>query len=269
MFQVAGIKEYKLESLRKLLPSVLDQIDVNTEYLIYNTLFLKDSFKDIKHLFKRYGELVGAAENGSLTEELVTEVKELCARTEVNYLIEEGPTAIQDCLDGLREILKAVTSLRRLMGNNGEKKEMLDLNEALANLTVALKREWKRTCQLVMELDTEVLPISCVKSDLYYVLGTTLLNYALAMAKLSEVDPEQKALLMIKTQQKQDHAEILVRCSVVSEGAGTLNEFLNALWQEDLGALSWVINIQHDGDLDLRSEDPNTCMTIIRLPVGQ
>lgn len=104
----------KLESIGRLAAGVAHEINTPMQFIADNTHFLLESFTSIAELLKRYHHLLKEAGEvdtqrlRGITGEL-TELERCC---DINYLLDEFPTALNQTQEGIARISKIVQSLK-------------------------------------------------------------------------------------------------------------------------------------------------------------
>jgi len=266
MLQPTKIKEYRLNSLNMLLPKALEEIETNLEYLIYNMIFLKECFKDFEEAFSGLMELREIVKPEDSAKEIIVWIEKVSSDLELNYLAKEIPKAITDSLDGLRELLRSTAGIRGLTEAQEQKKDIIDINEVLINLTLALKREWSPNSKLNMSLDSKLSKLRGVKSDLHYALGRSLFYHMCLLGSFSKNNANKKGTLSIMTAAQNSHNEIRIS-SHIDSGPCEISSYLpEGDWQKDLEFIKWVITSEHQGEFEIHKECSSKCETIMRLP---
>ncbi len=268
MAEEALLKEYKFDTLNVLLPSAFDQIEVSVEYIIYNTLFLQECIKDFNRAYASLSTCLQDAEKRQVANEVNLNQGELYLYQDRDELIKESHNAINDCLDGLREILRNIAGLKGLVDDlkyKGSKKQVVDINDVLLNLILALKQKWSSESELSMELDSRALPLECVRSNLYCALAMTLLYSIRFLSK--QVPESAKRLLLIKTTTLESHYEITIVAKADIDNSPEILSSLEANWQRDLRFLKWIIASEYGGDIKVYRNRINMCKTVITLPI--
>ena len=269
MAEEALLKEYKLDTLNVLLPSAFDQIEVDVEYIIYNTLFLQECVKDFNRAYDLLERYLKDTDKRHDMSQSFLELKELYLHQDRDELIRESHNAINDCLDGLREILRSIAGLKGFVEDfeyRGSKKQVIDINDALLSLILALKQKWNSKSELNMELDTKVLPLEGVKSNLYHVFGMTLLYHIQFLNEQVPTGAKAKGLLLVKTTAAGFHNEITIASRVANGISKGVSTSLEKHWQKRFPCLKWIIVSQHKGSIEVYRQRLNMCETVITLP---
>ncbi|HEV2973057.1 MAG TPA: response regulator [Pirellulales bacterium] len=103
----------KLEAVGQLAAGIADEINTPTQDLGDNAHFLKGAFRDLETVLDECDRLVQAAKSDSLSAEIAAEFERAVARTDLSYLREEIPKAIDQSLDGINRVAEIVRSINR------------------------------------------------------------------------------------------------------------------------------------------------------------
>jgi signal transduction histidine kinase len=96
-------------------------------------------------------------------------------------LFEEVPFALKDALEGLSRIDKIVKSMREF-AHPGEEMGPVDINRCLETSVTVCRNEWKHVATVDFQLDPDLPPILCVRSDVNQVVVNLVVNAAHAIA---------------------------------------------------------------------------------------
>ena len=96
-------------------------------------------------------------------------------------LFEEVPIALKDALEGLSRIDKIVRSMREF-AHPGEEMGPVDINRCLETSVTVCRNEWKHIAQVDFQLDPNLPPVLCVRSDVNQVVVNLVVNAAHAIA---------------------------------------------------------------------------------------
>ena len=121
-------------------------------------------------------------------------------------LFEEVPLALKDALEGVSRIDKIVKSMREF-AHPGEEIEPSDLNRCLEVSTTVCRNEWKHVARVDFDLDPNLPPVPCVRSDINQVVVNLVVNAAQAIAgqKRSEL-----GRILLSTRVSEGWAELRV-----------------------------------------------------------
>jgi len=107
-----------------------------------NTRFLQDAFQDLRRLLERYAEVPEALRAGVPTEELIATMKAAAEETDLEYLTEEIPKAIQQSLEGVERVSKIVRAMKEFSHPGTEEKRAIDINSAIeSTITVSTRHQ--------------------------------------------------------------------------------------------------------------------------------
>ena len=97
-------------------------------------------------------------------------------------LFEEVPFALKDALEGLSRIDKIVKSMREF-SHPGEEMGLVDINRCLETSVTVCRNEWKLIALVDFQLDPDLPPVLCVRSDINQVVVNLVVNAAHAIAE--------------------------------------------------------------------------------------
>ena len=87
---------------------LLDEAMTNCEYLTYNIIFLRDSFKKIRPLLKKWDK---ARQEDGTPSSNGPGVKE----TDLQFIIKEAPQALESCYNGLNKMWGVFVALNQAL----------------------------------------------------------------------------------------------------------------------------------------------------------
>jgi PAS domain S-box-containing protein len=101
----------KLESIGQLAAGIAHEINTPTQYIGDNIRFLRDSFAGIAKLIPEYKRLLSAAKGGAVPAELIEGIEKLQRDADIDYMMEEGPMAVQQSLEGVERVSEIVRAM--------------------------------------------------------------------------------------------------------------------------------------------------------------
>jgi two-component system, NtrC family, sensor kinase len=205
----------KLESIGQLAAGIAHEINTPTQYIGDNTHFLRDAFDGL------YPVLIGCkalASAGESTNAAVpsAEMLESLRESDIDYLLQEIPLAIDQSLEGVERVSKIVQSMKEFSHPGANVKQAVDLNRALESTLTVARNEWKYVADLKLDLEPNLPHVMCLPGDLNQVFLNLIVNSAHAMeAKLGE-SSQQKGTLTVRTR----HADDRVIVQIQDTGTG-------------------------------------------------
>ncbi len=265
----------KLESVGRLASGIAHEINTPIQFVGDNTRFLGDSFAALKRLIDKFDELSRAAAAGTVSPELLSEVRRLEEESDCAYVLEEIPQAIKQTMEGVERVATIVRAMKEFAHPESKEMAPADLNKALLSTITVARNEWK----YVADMDTEMTPLPlvvCNVGDLNQVFLNLLVNAAHAIADV--VGNGGKGRIAIRTAAEGDKVHI----SIADTGAGIPENIRSKIFDpffttkevgrgtgQGLAIARSVIVDRHKGSLTFESEVGKGTTFNIRLPVAQ
>jgi len=266
----------KLESIGQLAAGIAHEINTPTQYVGDNTRFLKDAFNNIVSLLRSHGELLTAAQQNSITPELLERAEETLMASDVEYLFQQIPQAIQETLEGVERVTKIVRAMKEFSHPGGKEKTAADLNKAIESTTTVAHNEWKYVANLKLDLDPNLPLVPCFIGEFNQVILNLVVNAAHAISDVVKQHPDTKGTITLQTQPDGD--SVVVRVSDTGTGIPEVHRrriFEPFFTTKDVGKGSGqgltivysTIVKKHGGTVTFETEMGKGTTFIIRLPV--
>jgi PAS domain S-box-containing protein len=270
------VQTEKLKSIGQLAAGIAHEINTPTQYVGDNTRFLQDAFDDLLRILVQYARLLQATKAGTLTEVLISELEENIAEADLDYLIEEIPTAIQHTLEGVDRIAKIVRAMKEFSHPGQEEKTAVDINKAIESTITVARNEWKYVADMVTDFDPALPTVPCFPGELNQVILNMLINAAHAVGDVVGQHPMEKGGIKVITRKKENWAEI----QISDTGSGIPVEIRSRIFDpffttKEVGkgtgqglAISHAVIVEkHGGSIDLDTEEGRGTTFTIRLPL--
>jgi len=268
----------KLEAIGQLAAGIAHEINTPTQFIGDNTTFLRDACKDAFALVERLsGHLATIITTpGSGAEEARAALADLEA-TDLKYLQEEIPKAIQQSLDGVGRISKIVKAMKDFSHPGGESKTLTDLHQAIESTITVSRNEWKYAANLVTDFDPDLPPVPCYPGEFNQVILNLIVNaaHAIESAKGGR-DSGLLGQITVKTRTGKDDVEI----SVADDGTGIPEAVQARMFEpfyttkavgkgsgQGLSIAHAVIVEKHQGRIDVHSEVGRGTTFTLHLPL--
>ena len=276
MMEVQLRQSQKLEAIGQLAAGIAHEINTPVQYVGDNTRFLKDSFETFTQLLHNYEELVNAAKTNTLNSTVVTEAEKKLVASDLKYLFEQIPAAINETLEGTERISKIVRAMKEFSHPGGKEKVSSDLNKAIESTVTVAHHEWKFVADLKLDLDPGLPAVPCFIGEFNQCILNLVVNAAHAIGDVIKQKPGTKGIITVRTRQDGDHVEI--RISDTGTGipeSARPHIFEPFFTTKDVGkgtgqGLSIIYaNIvkKHNGTVNFESKVGEGTSFIIRLPI--
>lgn len=269
------VQAQKLESIGQLAAGIAHEINTPIQYVGDNTRFLQEAYNDLNILLERYGTLYEAAKSqeGVFGKEILDEIATCVEDIDLEYLIDEIPTAVKQSLDGVELVAKIVRSMKEFSHPGAAEKTTADLNKAIESTITVSRNEWKYTAEIITDFDPSLPLVPCFPGELNQVILNLIINASHAIA---DVTKDVKGKITISTRHDGDWVEIRVG----DTGSGIPAEIKSKIFDpffttKEIGkgtgqglAISHNVVVEkHGGTLTCESEVGQGTTFVIRLPL--
>jgi signal transduction histidine kinase len=270
------LQAQKLESIGQLAAGIAHEINTPTQYVGDNIHFLDEAFAGMITLTAKYKELLDAAKAGEVTKGIIDEVEESIEKTDIAYLNEEIPKAIQQSLEGAERVTGIVRAMKEFSHPGTKEKELIDINKAIENTLTVSRNEWKYVADVVTEFDGSLPLVPCLPGEFNQVILNIIINAAHAIAEKNGTSA-RKGGIRVSTLNKDGWAEI----SISDTGVGIPEEIRSRIFDpffttkevgkgtgQGLAIARSVIVDKHGGSITFDTAPGEGTTFIIRIPVG-
>jgi signal transduction histidine kinase len=269
------LQAQKLESVGQLAAGIAHEINTPTQYIGDNVRFLKDTFQDLTQVLDIYRRVTLSVGDNGLSRDAVEKVNTEVERFDLGYLLEEGPKAIDQALEGINRVSTLVKAMKEFSHPGTKEKIPLDLNHSIQSTITVARNEWKYVANLETELDPELPPIPCLPGEFNQVILNLIVNSAHAIADTQRDSGGQLGEIKVQTKNYRDWAEIRIQ----DTGGGIPESIHSRIFEpffttkeigkgtgQGLAIARSVIVDKHDGSIDFESQQGIGTTFIIRLP---
>ena len=269
------LQTQKLEAIGQLAAGIAHEINTPTNFVANNTMFLRDSFAGLTKALAGYAALQRAVEENQPIQPVLDDIQKLYEDTNLEYVLEEVPLAIDETLEGIDHIAKIVRSMKEFAHPGSDSKSLVNLNDSIRNTVTVAKNEWKYVAELEMDLDPDLPLALCVPSQVNQVILNLIVNAAQAIAMDNEGVEGIKGSINISTRAINNQIEI----RIADSGPGVPEELQQRIFEpffttkepgkgtgQGLAISHTVIVEKHGGSLKLESDGKKGTTFIISLP---
>ncbi len=267
-----------IQNLGRLAAGIAHEINTPIQYIGDNIRFFSDSFGQFSELLDHYSRLSEAAVSGKIDDELLDKISSAQERSDIEFLIEEVPQAVEQTLDGINHVAKLVSAMRDFSHVDERRKMPSDLNKAIDNSIVISHNELKYVADVKRELDVSIPSVCCCVDDINQVLLNLLINSAHSIEEKLASSEDKRGLVTVKSWA--EGTDVLI--SVTDTGAGIEQKLQERIFDpffttkgagkgtgQGLAFVRSAIVEKHGGKLELQSEEGLGTTFTIRLPIEQ
>lgn len=270
------LQAQKMESIGQLAAGIAHEINTPTQYLGDNIRFLQESFTDIRTTYESIVALLQLAKQGTLGVEEALAVEQAFAKTDVTYLLEEIPLAIQQSLEGVERVSTIVKAMKEFSHPGSTEKTPIDINHAIENTLTVARNEWKYVADVQREYATDLPLVPVLPGEFNQVILNLITNAAHAISAKQSENPVERGVIKVKTFRVGNFVEI----QVADTGTGIPERIRNKVFDpffttkevgrgtgQGLTIAYDVVVEKHNGELSFESEEGQGTTFIIRLPL--
>jgi two-component system, NtrC family, sensor kinase len=260
----------RLESIGQLAAGIAHEINTPIQYIGDNTLFLQSSFQELLGTIQNQRHIAPLARTGG------EQIRELKQDEEIQFLVNEIPTAIQECLEGIQRVSEIVQAMKEFSHPGVKEKTHLDINHALQNTLAVTRNEWKYVAEIETDFEANLPEVLCLPGEINQVFLNVIVNAAQAIDSLPDQEEENKGTIRVSTRRIEQSVEVRIS----DTGPGIPTEIQERIFEpffttKEVGkgtgqglALAYdVVERKHAGNITFESRPGQGTTFIIRLPI--
>lgn len=206
----------KLEAVGRLAAGIAHEINTPAQYVGDNTAFLKDAFKQICGVCSVYDTFKTAVKNNEIPEGLIDQIEAVEEAADMEFLLEDIPSAISQSLDGIKRITEIVRAMKEFAHPAAEHMTVTNLNQALMTTATVSRNEWKYVAKIETDLDPQLPAVPCYPGEINQVFLNLIVNAAHAIADAKKTRGDFQGVISLKTKQEDDFIRVFIK----DNGAG-------------------------------------------------
>jgi signal transduction histidine kinase len=193
------LQAQKLESVGRLAAGIAHEINTPTQYIGDNLGFLKESFAKLTTVVGIYGRLWKETCSDTLTSTSKDEMAAALQKIDIDFLVEEVPKSINDCLEGVTRVSSLVSAMKEFSHPGTQEKVPLDLNRAIQNTITVAQNEWKYVAEMETNFEPTLPLVSCLPGEFNQVILHLIVNAAHAIGDRSKERNGEKGKITVHT----------------------------------------------------------------------
>jgi PAS domain S-box-containing protein len=265
----------KLESVGQLASGIAHEINTPVQFVSDSVQFVHDAITDIMTVVDKHRQATELAAAGQPSPELARAAQAAETATDMPYLSEQVPLALERAIDGLSRVATIVRSMKVFAHPDSKRKTTIDLNESLVSTLTIARNEYKYVAELETDLG-ELPEVSCYAGELNQVFLNLVINAAHAIGD-AVAGTDQRGKITVTTRRDGDDIVISFRdtgtgippavCQRIFEPFFTTKPVGKGTGQGLSHARSVVVD-KHGGSLTFDTEIGKGTAFHVRIPVG-
>jgi PAS domain S-box-containing protein len=266
----------KMEAIGQLAAGIAHEINTPIQYIGDNTVFVKESWRQIADVVSAAQALRDEAGRGEVSKAAMDRFDACSRNADIEYLTQEVPRAIEQTEDGVHRVAKIVGAMKEFSHPGLQEKRAVDLNRAIESTITISRNEWKYVAEVRTELDPNLPLVSCLAGEINQVLLNLLVNAAHAIADVVQRTEGARGAITISTRQDGDSVEI----GVADTGTGIPEQIRDRVFDpffttkqvgkgtgQGLMLVHTVVVKKHGGRVWFETEVGKGTTFFVRLPI--
>ncbi|GAA2512813.1 PAS domain-containing protein [Winogradskya humida] len=196
----------RLEAIGQLAAGIAHEINTPIQFVSDNTRFVEQSFTELLTL---------VAALRARPAESDPQLAELLRDIDVDFILDEVPTALTESMEGLERVAQIVRAMKDF-SHPGQGRADVDINRAVESTSQVARNEWKYHAELSLDLDAGVGLVPCYEGELKQVILNLIVNAAHAVEAAGPRPGGGLGHIVISTRRSADAVEI----SIGDDGTG-------------------------------------------------
>jgi signal transduction histidine kinase len=189
----------RLEAIGQLAAGIAHEINTPIQFVSDNTRFVEQSFSQLL----------------STVTKLRDAIADLDPDLDLDFLIEEVPTALTESLEGLGRVAQIVRAMKDF-SHPGHGRGDVDVNRAVESTVQVARNEWKYHAELTLDLGADVGLVPCYEGELKQVILNLIVNSAHAIQAASAGRDGGLGHITVRTARTPDD----IRITIADDGIG-------------------------------------------------
>lgn len=268
------VQAQKMEALGTLASGVAHEINTPIQYVGDNVRFLQDVCTAVHAFLTSVEEVLTPDGPEDIRAELGRALAEKRDALDIDYLLEESPTAIDQSLHGLKQVASIVSAIREFSHPGDMEMTPVDLNAVIDTTLSVSRNNWKNVAEVEQDLDPDIPHVLGHAGDLHQLLLNLVGN---ATDAISERGPSDGGKIRIST--GTDRGDVVVR--VQDNGTGIRETDRSRIFDpffttkvpgkgtgQGLAIVFKIVQVVHGGQITVDSTWGEGTTFSIRLPVS-
>jgi PAS domain S-box-containing protein len=258
----------RMASVGQLAAGIAHEINTPTQYIGDNLRFVGDSVGTFSTILREAKDKLNA-----IGGEVAEDFNARCEDLDLDYLLDEVPSALRQSEDGVHQVSRIVLSMKEFSHPGSTSRTSTDINRALESTLTVTRNTWKHVAEVVWDLDPELPHVLCFAGELNQVFLNLIVNAAHAIEELRQ---DHLGVISVSTAREGDW----VRISIGDSGPGVPAAIRDKIFDpffttkavgkgtgQGLAICRDVVVTKHKGRLDLQGGDSPGAVFVVRIPI--
>jgi signal transduction histidine kinase/HPt (histidine-containing phosphotransfer) domain-containing protein len=273
--ELERVQAQKLESVGRLAAGVAHEINTPVQFVSDNVDFVRTSMTDVAVVIQAYRDLKRAVQSAGDSLEAAQHAENAEKAADLNYIMDNVPSALASSLEGLGRIATIVRSMKEFAHPDQAQQSLADLNQAIRSTLVIANNEYKYVAEMDAQF-ADLPPVPCYLGEVNQVILNLLVNASHAISDVVK-DSGQRGKISVRTRLDGNEVEI----SIGDTGTGIPEAARDKIFDpffttkvvgkgtgQGLAIAHSVIVNKHGGTLRFETECGKGTTFFIRLPIA-
>lgn len=210
----------KMEAVGQLAAGIAHEINTPMQYIMDNTMFLKDSFIGLRDYISCVNDNCPETITNSNIQNKKNDI-------DLDFLLNEIPSAIEQTELGIDRVSKIVLAMKDFSHPGQKEKTMADVNHGIEVTSIISKNEWKYFCDVELNLGKNLPSVFCNIDEINQVILNMIINAAHAIQeKNQKLNITDKGKIIIST--REENSNIII--TIEDNGGGIPAEIQDKIY---------------------------------------
>jgi signal transduction histidine kinase len=171
---------HKLEAVGRLASGVAHEINTPVQFVSDSVQFVRTAMAELPGVLTLLRAANRAVLAGAPSPEAAARARDAEGAADLDYLLEQGPVALDRALDGLSQVTSIVRSMKAFAHPDAMEMSSVDLNAAIASTLVMARHEYKYVADVATEFGDLPL-VTCHAGEINQAVLNIVVNAAHAI----------------------------------------------------------------------------------------